>query len=108
MERRRSERKTVHLKAERLSGNERHAVFIENISEHGIHIITAPSDSASDFPPNTPLDLRFQLSSGETIELHCIVRWSHQKTPPDGMTSSIGMEIIDPPLRYVEFVRKLP
>lgn len=108
MERRRSERKTIHLKAERISGDESHAVFIENISEHGIHIITAQAEPAEDFPPDTPLDLRFQLSSGETIELNCRVRWSYQNTLPAGLTSNIGMEIIDPPLRYREFVKNLP
>ena len=108
MERRLFERKTVHLKAERLSGDESNAVFIKNISEQGLQIITTPAERADDYPPDTFFDLRFQLSSGETIELQCIVKWAYQNDPPDDLTSSVGMEIIDPPLRYKEFVKNLP
>lgn len=108
MERRFFDRKTVHLKAERLSGDESNAVFIKNISEHGLHVITTPVETADKFPPDTFFDLRFQLSSGETIELQCIVRWAYQNDPPDDLTSSVGIEIIDPPARYKEFVKNLP
>ncbi len=107
MENRRSERKTVHLKAERISGDTSYAVFIENISEYGINIITAPAESGTNFIPGASLDLKLQLSSEETINLHCRVRWLYQNTPPDNLTNSIGIEIIDPPLRYKEFVKKL-
>jgi hypothetical protein len=36
MERRRSKRISINLKAGRISGDEVHAVFIENISEDGL------------------------------------------------------------------------
>lgn len=108
MEKRRSERKQIHLKAERISGDTSYAVFIENISEHGINIITAPAETGTAFIPGAPLDLKFQLSSGEIIGLNCTVIWSYQNTPPDELTSSIGMKITDPPLRYRDFVKSLP
>jgi hypothetical protein len=108
MERRRYERKIVKLNAERISGNERYAVFIENISENGIYMITAPSGVIMNYVPGTELDIKFQLSSGEILNLHCRVIWSYKRPPPDGSTDNIGMEIIDPPLRYKEFVRTLP
>lgn len=108
MERRRYKRKVVRSKAERISGNKNQAVFIENISENGIYMITAPAESTPDYIPGTTIKLRFQLSTGETIDLNCKVIWSYKETPPDGLTSSVGMEIIDPPLKYIEFVSTLP
>ncbi len=108
MERRHFERKTVHLKAERISGNKSRAVFIENISEDGIYIITVPAEAGTDFTPGASLDLKFQLHSGETVNLQCTVIWSYQNALPDGLTTnSVGIEIIDPPSRYKEFVKNL-
>jgi len=107
MERRQFKRKVVKLKAERISGNEHRAVFIENISENGIYMITAPSKATTNYIPGTELDLKFQFSSGEAIDLHCKVIWSYKRTPPDGLADSIGLEIIDPPLKYREFVKTL-
>jgi hypothetical protein len=107
MERRRSKRIKVNLKAERISGDEKYGVFIENISEQGICMITTHLKAHSKYIPGTDIDLRFQLSSGETLNLFCKVIWAHLKIPPDGLTDSIGLEIIDPPPQYIEFVRVL-
>ena len=107
MEKRRTKRIKVHLKAERISGNEKYGVFIENISEHGIHMITTPAETHKKYTPGTDIDLKFQLNTGETLNLQCKVRWAHLKIPPDGMTDSIGLEIIDPPEKYFEFVKTL-
>lgn len=107
MERRRFKRKKIHLRAERLSGDESRAVFIEDISEYGIQIMTAPAKSIIEFSPGTPVDLKFELSSGKTINLLCTVRWSLHNAPPNDATTSIGMEVMNPPLRYREFVKNL-
>lgn len=107
MEKRHFKRIKVNLKAERISGNEKYGVYIEDISENGIHIITTPSNTHKKYTPGTDIDLKFLLTSGETLNLHCKVRWAHSKIPPDGLTDSIGLEIIDPPLKYIEFLRAL-
>jgi len=107
MEKRRSRRIKVNLKAERLSGDEKYGVFIENISENGIHIITTPSSEHRKYAAGIDIDLKFHLSSGETLNLRCKVKWADSKIPPDGLTDSIGLEIIDPPLKYIEFVKAL-
>jgi PilZ domain len=107
MERRRSSRIKINLKAERLSGNEKYGVFIEDISENGIHIITTASSEHRKYAVGTDIDLRFLLSSGETLNLHCKVIWAHSKVPPDQLTDSIGLEIMDPPAKYIEFVKAL-
>jgi hypothetical protein len=107
MERRRSRRIKVKLKAERISGNEKFGVFIENISETGIHIITTPSKKHRKYSPGTDIDLKFMLKTGDTIDLRCKVIWAELKSPPNGLTDSIGLEIIDPPPQYIEFIRAL-
>jgi hypothetical protein len=107
MERRRSRRIKIDLKAERISGNEKYGVFIENISENGIQMTTTASKEHIKFTAGTEIDLNFRLSSGETINLLCRVRWSCLKIPTNGLTDSIGLEILDPPSKYVEFVRSL-
>jgi len=107
MERRRTRRIKVNLKAERISGNKKYGVFIENISEHGIHMITTSAETHKKYTPGTDIDLKFQLVRGETINLQCKVRWAHLKVPPDGMTDSIGLEVIDPPVKYLQFIKTL-
>jgi hypothetical protein len=107
MEKRRSKRIKVNLKAERISGDEKYGVFIENISEKGIHMITTPSNMHKKYTPGTDIDLKLRLSSGETLNLHCKVIWAYLNVPPNGLTDSIGLEIIAPPPKYIEFVKAL-
>jgi len=106
VERRRSKRKIVSLEARLVSGGVRLAGVIENLSEEGIYMRTAPTKSVIDFSPGTPLELSFQLPSGEMLNLHCNVKWAY-KTLPHGLTNSIGMEIINPPQKYKEFLKSL-
>jgi len=105
-ERRRAKRISVNLKAERLSCTKDCSVFIENLSEYGIHMITAPPQNPSLFKPGSPVELKLKINNGETIKLQCNVKWSFDNSPED-MTNSVGLEIINPPERYIEFVRSL-
>ncbi|HMK48469.1 MAG TPA: PilZ domain-containing protein [Thermodesulfovibrionales bacterium] len=107
MEKRGANRIKISLKAERISGDKKHGVFIENISESGMNIIIANEKTLREYFPGNDVDLRFHLSSGEALNLHCRVRWFCPDSPPDIRTESIGLEIIDPPPRYIEFVRTL-
>ncbi|MEW6585942.1 MAG: PilZ domain-containing protein [Nitrospirota bacterium] len=107
MEKRRFGRFTVNLKAERISGNRKYGVFIENISENGIHILTTHSSSHKMYLPGREIDLKFRLSSGKAVNLHCKVKWAHPKTPPNGLTDSIGLEVVDPPVQYLAFVKAI-
>jgi hypothetical protein len=107
MERRRSDRIQIRLKAERISGDSSQSVFIENMSESGICMITAPSGHSVAFQPGTEVVLKLELSTGNTLDINCRVVWSYQKTPPDGLTNNVGMEVIDPPLKYKELIETL-
>lgn len=107
LERRRSERITINLRAERISGNETRSVFIENISENGINITIAPPEIEMDYAPGNEIDLTFLLPSAETVDLQCKIIWACKRTPPDGLTSNIGLEIINPPLKYIEWIESI-
>lgn len=107
MEKRRTHRIKINLKAERISGDAKHGVFIENISEKGINIIIANEKTLKEYFPGKDVDLRFRLSSGEALNLRCKVMWFCPDAQPDIRTESVGLEIINPPTRYIEFVRAL-
>ena len=103
-ERRRARRLSVNLKAERLSCTNNCSVFIENLSEKGIHMITAPAKNRNLFVPGSAVELKLKTTNGETIKLQCNVKWAYDNSPED-MTNSVGLEIIDPPDSYREFIK---
>ena len=105
MERRGANRLVVNLKAERLSCTKNCSVFIENLSDTGIYMITAPSKS-KDYEPGRKLLLKLELASGKTFNLHCNVKWSYDNSPED-LTNSVGLEILNPPEEYKHFVKTL-
>jgi hypothetical protein len=107
MERRRFKRVRVNLKAERISGNEKYAVFIENISESGIYILATTSNDNKKYEQGMEIELNLKLSTGKTIHLRGRTKWAYYKIPPDRLTDSIGLEIVDPPQEYIKFVRTL-
>jgi hypothetical protein len=106
MERRKSKRVNVSLKAERISGDDKHSVFIEDISESGIHMIAAPLASKK-YSPGIEVNLKLELATGKKILLRCITRWAYHLLPPETEVDSIGLEILDPPREYLEFLRTL-
>lgn len=107
MEARRSKRTIISLPAEIISKDSRHAASIENLSDEGIYLVTAPANPSPDLTPATIIELRFRFHSGEKMCLHCRVKWSYP-TPPHGYTNSIGLEIMDPPLTYIESLKAQP
>ena len=103
-DRRRAKRLTVNLKAERLSCTNNCSVFIENLSDKGIHMITAPSKNPKLFVPGSEVELKLKITTGRIINLQCNVKWFYDNSPED-LTNSVGLEIIDPPQEYLEFVK---
>jgi hypothetical protein len=106
MERRGSERKIVSIHAELIADSARYEVFIENMSKEGIYIVTNPEKTNVDFTTGKRFNVKFQTASGEVLNLKCKVQWIY-KTPPHGLTYSVGMEIIAPPAPYKEFFQSL-
>ncbi len=105
MERRRSKRIKVHLKAERISCTDNCSVFIEDLSESGISMLTT-NTKKKNYVPGTEIDLELELSTGETMNLNCNVKWAYDNSPEDP-TNHVGLEIVDPPHKYMEFLKTL-
>lgn len=103
MDKRSDKRVIVAFNAELVSNNLNYAGIIENLSDKGVFMRTFPVKTPLNFPPGSKINLKFRLPSGEKLSLNCIVRWFF-KTPPHGLTNSIGMEIKNPPARYKEFL----
>ncbi len=108
MEKRRSERKKVSLNAKLITNGVSSLGFIEDICEHGLHLITASRKINSSFIPETVLELAVQNPSGSKASLNCEVRWVHiNKTPIHGLTYRMGLEILKQPPQYNEFIAAL-
>ena len=105
MERRRSKRLTVNLKAERISCTDNCSVFIDNLSESGISMLTTKTKK-NVYVPGSEIDLELELMTGETINLNCNVKWAYNNFPEE-KTNNVGLEIIDPPQKYMDFLKSM-
>lgn len=76
--------------------------FIDNISEENICCTTA----ARNLCPGFKCLVKFQPESGEALNLNCMLSWSY-KTPPYGITNSVGMEILHQTTQYKTFLKSL-
>jgi hypothetical protein len=96
MNKRQFKRITAGYKARIICGDKNYVGIIENLSETGVNVITDPIEATVDFAPGESIDLKIEVPSGETLNLHCKIKWA-SKIPPHGIRSRIGMEIIEPP-----------
>ncbi len=81
--------------------------FIKNASEEGLAYETYSFASTK-----KKIDLMLKMPSGETLNLNCEIKWSSLLDSPwplplNYSTFNMGMKIIDPPLKYMEYVKKL-
>lgn len=106
MEKRAYRRIPVKLEGEFISDDISYIVYIRNMSEYGANAIIAPLKSAKDFTSEKTHELKIRLVSGETLNLSCKGKWS-SAVSFQGLTKEIGLEIIDPPLQYKEFLTTL-
>ncbi|NOZ68046.1 MAG: PilZ domain-containing protein [Deferribacteres bacterium] len=103
MEISRSKKIIIRLEAEITAGGSSYRGFIGNFSEDGIHMKIAPAEKSVDFVPGTLIKLNFQLPSGEKLNLPCRIKWSNRTVQGD-MPCCIGMEVLDAPQKYKEFL----
>ena len=96
MNKRHSNRITIGLKAEIISDDVHYGGVIDNISEDGMFVITDFEKNPVNFTPGSTVKVKFQFLSQEMLVLDCTVQWSF-KTPPHGLTTRMGLKIIDPP-----------
>lgn len=108
MEKRRSKRKPVSLDTSLIAEGANCSGYIENICEHGFHLITSSSDTKSAYIPEAIFELEVPDKSGTMASLQCEVRWVHiNKTPIHGLTYRMGMEILNQPPEYQAILNTL-
>jgi hypothetical protein len=106
MDKRRYERKPFRLKAGLIVDNQSYSCFTQNLSEYGAYIELDTSETPIEFYPETSVELKFQLPSGETLTVHGEVRWSRvNNTPSDHYETHVGIEILKPPSKFREFLK---
>lgn len=107
IEKRRSQRVTFRLGAESILGEKKYSGNIENFSKEGILKSIAGKDVLA-CSPGTTINVNFQTPSGELVELSCEIKWLRiNSNMPFGIKHNLGMEIVDPPQEYTEFVEYL-
>jgi hypothetical protein len=105
-EKRRFTRFIVHWRSVIISQGRSHSGSIHNVSEEGLaYMISAFSQAIKDFTPETIIKLLFSIPTGETLNLSCQIIWTSECT--DDSKFCIGMKIINPPARYIEYVKTL-
>jgi hypothetical protein len=105
-EKRTYKRITANLEGVLLNDNISYVAFIRNFSEHGLNTIVTPLKTSVNFILQEKIDLKLNIPSGKTINLHCRKRWSHDISL-SRLTKNIGVEIIEPPIMYIEFINTL-
>ncbi len=65
-----------------------------------------PSKDSEEFKPEKTAEVHFLTPSGEAINLNCEVIW-FSVSQYDNRTEVLGMEIINPPAQYKEFLESL-
>jgi hypothetical protein len=107
MEKRRSKRVALRLGSWTTLGDISFSSFIENFSKEGI-LITIQNCKVPDFYVGERLTIDFQIPSGLECSLTCVLIWTRIKSNiPFGLNFTIGMQIINPPQEYIEFVENL-
>ncbi|UCD36290.1 MAG: PilZ domain-containing protein [Nitrospiraceae bacterium] len=107
MEKRRAGRITDNLNAELTTGGKSYSGIIMNFSGSGLCLVTATAGTVVDITPSTIIQLKCQLPSKKSVPMKCEVKWFHTKNSLHGVSFSIGLEIINPPKEYREFVSSL-
>ncbi|MHA2219434.1 MAG: PilZ domain-containing protein [Candidatus Hodarchaeales archaeon] len=100
------ERIPVKLEGIFISNDTNCIAYIRNVSAFGVNAIITPLNCATDFLKEANYELIIHISSGETIKLNCLRKWS-SSISPQGLTKEVGLEIIDPPNQYKEFLSTL-
>ena len=99
MEARRHKRLIVSLPAEIIAEDTHITGSIENLSDEGLYLVTAPSKTSLNIKSDVPVELSITFPSGEKINITCKVKWSYP-TPPHGYTNSLGLGILEKPPEY--------
>jgi hypothetical protein len=108
MGKRTHKRINVNLSSKIVSGGQSHEAFVENLSDSGMCVTTSPTAFAKDFVPGTLLEVNIELPPGETLNLHCDVRWLHSYIiGAYKIVNTVGVKIISAPPGYMAYIKTL-
>ena len=108
MDKRRHKRIYVHLKAKITVDDQIYDGYAENVSESGIgYLMSTPGRFKDDFLGNKDIDLDMQMEPSKSILLTCVAKWA-RKGMATNKIIGVGMNIIDPPHEYLDWVSTLP
>ena len=106
----------VNLNSVITSGFRSYLGFIENVSEEGLAYIRVERDTFTltlkEFTPEKIINIIIVVPDSETLNLNCRIKWSSLLSSPwyllhDYPTLGIGMKIIEPPEKYMEYLETL-
>ncbi len=104
-------RKAVKLPTNLIVSGKKHSGFIINISAKGVGMFiinTTFPESTINCSKGSLLKLEVQSTLGVYLTLQCRIRWLRiKKCSSQGVTTSMGMEVIDPPPSFMKLVRNL-
>ena len=104
-------RKAVKLPANLIVAGKKHSGFVINISEKGAGMFvinTTFPESTINCTKGSLLKLEVQSTLGVYFTLQCRIRWLKiKKCSSNVMTTSMGMEVIDPPPSFIKLFKSL-
>jgi len=104
-------RKAVKLTTNLIAAGKRHSGFITNISSKGVGMFvinTTFPESTIDSTKGSLLKLEVKSTLGVYLTIQCRIRWLRiKKCSSPGMTTSMGMQVIDPPPSFVKLFKSL-
>ncbi len=104
-------RKAVKLPTNLIVAGKKYSGFIINISTKGAGMFvinTTFPESTINCTKGSLLKLEVQSTLGVYLTLQCRIRWLRiKKCSSNAITTSMGMEVIDPPPSFIKLVKSL-
>jgi hypothetical protein len=103
-------RKSVQLSANLIVNDETYSGLIINISSSGVgmYVNTTFQEGILNIDKKSLFKLEFHSTFGGRISLNCKVKWLRiQEKLSHGLTTSMGIEIIDPPSKFISLFQNL-
>ena len=104
-------RKAVKLTTNLIVAGKKHSGYIINISSKGVGMFvinTTFPESIINCTKGSLLKLEVESTLGAYLSLQCRIRWLRiKKCSSRGMTTSMGMEVIDAPPSFVKIFKNL-
>ena len=105
MEKRSCDRISDSLDADITLDGLNYSGIIMNYSEEGLFLVSATLYEVDEVDEKTEMVVMCTLPSEEKINLRCKVKWFNKKDSPFGVSLNMGLIILDPPEKYIEFIK---